>query len=152
MLKTSTLEALPCASASATPPLELGDVLEDLTGNHHVCHLVAKREGPNISLYGQDAVASGDGKGRGIDVQSDIDIARNVSAHQPPPQPRSSRTAPGRKACGIKLERTAANQCSAANSPLGRHHSSTRSSYWAGSLRARLGLEAGTPGPVRLVA
>src|SRR3954453_17059996 len=53
----------------------------------------------------------------------------------PPPQARSTSTAPGPGAGGMCSAREAAIQCSAANSPEGRHHSSTSSSYWAGSLR-----------------
>src|SRR5687767_8283394 len=56
----------------------------------------------------------------------------------PPPQPRSTSSAPSRPAGGRCPARHAASQCRAANSPSGRHHSWSRSPYCAGSLRTRL--------------
>src|SRR5919112_1951737 len=53
----------------------------------------------------------------------------------PPPQARSTRTAPGPGAGGMCPAREAASQCSIAKPPEACHHSSASPSYCARSLR-----------------
>jgi hypothetical protein len=64
-------------------------------------------------------------------------LPATCGASSPPPQPRSTSTAPGRAAAGTSRALAAASQCSIAKVPRGCHHCAARSSYCAGSLRTR---------------
>src|SRR3954470_15018434 len=64
---------------------------------------------------------------------------------RPPPQARSTSSAPGSGAGGVCPAREAASQCSIANPPETSHHWSARPSYWAGSLRRGSSRRTGAP-------
>ncbi len=66
-------------------PGEVGDVLEDLAGRHHIGHLVRQRQRPDVAAHRADAVRPRDGQRAAGQVDADVPVAAvgDVPAEKP---------------------------------------------------------------------
>ena len=128
--------------ASRTAAGQVGYVLEDLTGAHHVRAAVRQRQGCHIPADHRTpcAAACAARSGPGPPRRGGSPCRPGAGRAAPPPQPRSTSTAPSRAAGGIS--RGPGRGRSSAAWRTHRPAATTRpasSSYCRGSLRTRTG-------------